>query len=332
MFYDFFIESSFHMIDVCDKRSTVRKSFAVGEIFVGEKAFFLIKKKLLPKADVLSLSEVSGILGVKKTSEFLMLCHPILLTYISILSVLRESDFSIIVYCFVSSEARTGVEMEALSGVSISLLTIYDLIKMITSCLLISNIKLILKIGGKSLLYIENSFYTRFLFILFFKYKCLPFLNLKVAIVSVGTRVKRFCFLDNSGTNLCALFKKYGAVVDFYTIVDDCSGELRDYLNKLIITDFNLQLIVLVGGTGPGYCDVTSCIVEEICDKKIPGVSEMLRLFSSDYSEFSWLSNTVVGISKNKVLISIPGNSNAVFEYFFLLLPILRHLLKLVGK
>ncbi len=332
MLYSFFVNSFFHMVNVGDKRATFRSALAVGEIFVGEKAFVLIKEKYLPKGDVLSLAEISGIFGAKKTSDFLALCHPIFLNCVSVLTILRESDFSIIVYCFTSSKALTGVEMEALCGVSISLLTIYDLVKVVTCCLVITNLKLLLKIGGKSFVYIENSFYTRFLFILFFKYKFLPFLNLNVAVVSVGTRVKEFDFIDNSGIYLCMLFKKYGAVINDYLIINDDISELKCCLNELLNSD-NLSLIVVTGGTGPGCHDISSCVVSELCFKKILGISEMLRLYSSYYSKFSWLSNTIVGITKNNVLfITVPGNVNAVCEYFFLLVPILIHVIKLIRK
>lgn len=332
MLYNFFLDSMFHMVNVNDKAITNRLALSAGEIFVGEKAFFLIKKKLLSKGDVLVLSEISGILGAKKTSDFLVLCHPIFLNCASVLTLLRESDFTIIVYCLTSSDAKTGVEMESLCGVFVSLLTIYDLVKIVVKCLFISNVKLLLKLGGKSFLYIENSFFTRFLFMLFFKYQYLPYLDFSVAIISVGTRVKEYNFTDNSGIRLCSLFKKYGALVNFYTIVNDDKLELKTYLNNLVNNSIGLQLIILVGGTGPGVSDISSCVLDKFCDKKILGISEMLRIFSSQYSRFSWFSNTIVGISRNKVLLSIPGNSNAVVEYFFLLLPVLKHLLKLVEK
>ena len=97
----------------------------------------------------LSIAEVSGINGVKKTSELIPLCHPLPLDHISLHTEINEKKNSIIVYCLVSANSKTGVEMEALSGVTSALLAIYDLSKIVEPNLKISNTKLLVKSGGK---------------------------------------------------------------------------------------------------------------------------------------------------------------------------------------
>jgi len=128
---------------------------ATGEIILSSSIIEMIKNKEMPKGDPLSIAEVAGINGVKKTSELIPLCHPLSLDHISIHSEINESKNSVIVYCLVSANSKTGVEMEALSGVNSALLAIYDLSKIVEPNLKIQNTKLLIKSGGKKGLWIN---------------------------------------------------------------------------------------------------------------------------------------------------------------------------------
>ena len=150
-----FTTSGYKMVDVSSKEITHRKSLATGEIILGPKVIEMIKNKRMPKGDPLSIAEVSGINGVKKTSELIPLCHPLPLDHISLHTEINESKHSVIVYCLVSANSKTGVEMEALSGVNSALLAIYDLSKIVEPNLKIINIKLLVKSGGKKGLWIN---------------------------------------------------------------------------------------------------------------------------------------------------------------------------------
>ena len=150
-----FSSTSYKMVDVSSKEITHRKALAVGEIILSSEVIEMIKSKKMPKGDPLAFAEVSGINGVKKTSELIPLCHPLPLDHISIHTEIDESKNSIIVYCLVSANSKTGVEMEALSGVSSALLAIYDLSKIVEPNLKITNTKLLVKSGGKKGLWIN---------------------------------------------------------------------------------------------------------------------------------------------------------------------------------
>ena len=150
-----FSNSGYKMVDVSEKNTTHRKALATGEIVLGTEVIKLIKNKKMPKGDPLSIAEVSGINGVKKTSELIPLCHPLPLDHISLHTEINEKKNSIVVYCLVSANSKTGVEMEALSGVSSALLAIYDLSKIVEPNLKISNTKLLVKSGGKKGLWIN---------------------------------------------------------------------------------------------------------------------------------------------------------------------------------
>ena len=147
---EIFKDNSFHMVDVSSKKETFRRALASGKIFVGEEVFNLIKNKAMPKGDPLSLAEVAAILGVKKTSELIPLCHPLAIDHTAIKIIMNEEDNSLEVFCVVSTYSKTGVEMEAIMGVNAALITIYDLSKIVNPNLKIDNIRLLIKEGGKS--------------------------------------------------------------------------------------------------------------------------------------------------------------------------------------
>ena len=150
-----FSTSGYKMVDVSDKAITHRKALASGEILLGSKIIDMIKSKKMPKGDPLSIAEVAGINGVKKTSELIPLCHPLSLDHISLHAEINDEKNSVIVYCLVSANSKTGVEMEALSGVNSALLAIYDLSKIVEPNLKITNTKLLVKSGGKKGLWIN---------------------------------------------------------------------------------------------------------------------------------------------------------------------------------
>ena len=146
---EIFKKNSFNMIDVSSKKETFRRALASGKILVGEQVFNLIKEKKMPKGDPISLAEISAVLGVKKTSELIPLCHPLPIDHTATKIIMNDQDYSLQVYCVVSAVAKTGVEMEAIMGVNSALTTIYDLSKIVNPHLRIENVKLLVKEGGK---------------------------------------------------------------------------------------------------------------------------------------------------------------------------------------
>tara|TARA_B100001175_G_scaffold16395_1_gene12485 strand:+ start:1420 stop:1965 length:546 start_codon:yes stop_codon:yes gene_type:complete len=147
---EIFKKNSFNMVDVSSKKETFRRALATGKIYVGKEVFDLIIKKQMPKGDPVTLAEVSAVLGVKKTSELIPLCHPLPIDHTATKIIMHEEDNSLEVFCIVSTIAKTGVEMEALMGVNTALITIYDLSKIINPHLKIDNVRLLIKEGGKS--------------------------------------------------------------------------------------------------------------------------------------------------------------------------------------
>ena len=147
---EIFKKNSFNMVDVSSKKETFRRALASGKIYVGKEVFNKIKNKEMPKGDPMTLAEVSAVLGVKKTSELIPLCHNIGIENIDITIKTNSKNCSLKINAKVKNTGKTGVEMEALTAVSISALTIYDMCKSIDKSIIIENIRLISQKRGKS--------------------------------------------------------------------------------------------------------------------------------------------------------------------------------------
>ncbi len=138
------------MVDVGGKDITLRVAEAIGYVYVNEQTFALIKNGGHKKGDVLGTAQVAGIMGAKRTPEIIPMCHTILLTGVDITFELEEEPYRVVIKSTVKCQGMTGVEMEALTAVSVAALTIYDMCKAVQKDIRIDGIKLLSKIGGKS--------------------------------------------------------------------------------------------------------------------------------------------------------------------------------------
>lgn len=144
------------MVDVSDKNITKRTATASGKIKVNSAVMKAILAGEVAKGDVLGVARIAGIMGTKQTSNLIPLCHPLPLSKCEVNFEIDKENNEITAICTAKTEGKTGVEMEALSGVSITLLTIYDMCKAIDKGMVISDIKLLEKSGGKSGNYIRE--------------------------------------------------------------------------------------------------------------------------------------------------------------------------------
>ena len=138
------------MVDVGGKADTVRSATAAGQVAVSGETFRLIKSGGLKKGDVLGTAQIAGIMAAKRTSDFIPMCHPLILSGIDIDFSLDEDNYIIGITATVRCVGTTGVEMEALTAVSAAALTIYDMCKAVQKDIVINYIRLIEKKGGKS--------------------------------------------------------------------------------------------------------------------------------------------------------------------------------------
>jgi len=138
------------MVDVGDKPNTARVAIARGEVHMKKETFDLIRAGQIKKGDVLTVAQIAGITASKRTSELIPLCHPLFLSKVDVDLVLDESIPGIVITATVKVTGKTGVEMEALTAVSVAALTVYDMAKAAEKTMRIQNIRLIEKHGGQS--------------------------------------------------------------------------------------------------------------------------------------------------------------------------------------
>jgi len=138
------------MVDVSDKETTLRTAVAAGSVYVNSETFALIEQGKMKKGDVLAVAQVAGILAAKRTSDIIPMCHPIVVSGIDISFTMDEKRNAVDITTTVRCSEKTGVEMEALTAVSVAALTIYDMCKSAQKDIRIDNIRLLQKSGGKS--------------------------------------------------------------------------------------------------------------------------------------------------------------------------------------
>ena len=138
------------MVDVGHKPDTERVAVAAGEVLMRPETLALIRAGQIKKGDVLSVAQIAGVMAAKRTSELIPLCHPLPLTHIDVRCELRDELPGIAITATARTTGKTGVEMEALTAVSVAALTIYDMAKAAEKTMRINNVRLLEKHGGQS--------------------------------------------------------------------------------------------------------------------------------------------------------------------------------------
>ena len=144
------MQNSKGMVDISEKDITVRTATAAGCVILGEELFEVLRRGQCPKGDVLETAKIAAINAVKATPSIIPMCHPIAIEAVKVDFDLSRSEKSVCVNVTVKSAGKTGVEMEALTGTSAACLTVYDMLKYKGKDMVISQIKLLEKTGGKS--------------------------------------------------------------------------------------------------------------------------------------------------------------------------------------
>jgi len=143
-------EGNARMVDVSDKAETERVAVAKGAVIMAPETLALIRAGNVKKGDVLSVAQLAGIMGAKKTPDLIPLCHPLSLSSVKVELSIDEAQSAVVIEATCKLKGRTGVEMEALTAVSVAALTVYDMVKAVDKGMRITDIRLTHKSGGKS--------------------------------------------------------------------------------------------------------------------------------------------------------------------------------------
>jgi len=303
------------MADVGAKPATARRACAVGVLRMGRRAFALLRDEKLPKGDALGPAEVAGILAAKRASELLPLCHPLPLDVVTVDFVLDASLPGVRARCVASATAKTGVEMEALSGVSGALLCVYDLVKPVDPALTIEDVRLDFKEGGKRGYWTHPARKAA----VSPDSRRRPRLG-KAVVVTVSDRVSAGKAADRSGPLLAAGLRELGFAVNRPLVVPDERAEIEDLVRR---ASKGAAAVVLTGGTGLSPRDVTPEAVMRVCDRLIPGVGEALRAAGGPAT--APLSRSLAGQRGACVVVALPGSPGGVRDGLAVLRDLLPH-------
>lgn len=311
---------NFKMIDVGRKRPTHRRAVASGMISLGRAAYIAVKENKLPKGDALVLAEIAGIAGAKNTPNLIPMCHSLPLDQVTLHSELDDNNYTITVFAQAVAFAKTGVEMEALAAVHAALLTIWDLTKGTEPNLKISDIKLLVKTGGRSGVWVNPDGIPPWL------EEQLPqqsFLQgKKAAVVVMSDRASRGEYTDESGVLLNKFLSEADADIVVYKVIPDEQIEIEKTLVD-ICRNQQPHLLVTSGGTGPGPRDMTPDVLSRVSDRMLDGFGDMLRHESLYYTDTAWLSRMTACMIGSTLVIALPGSPKAVQECWDIISPFL---------
>ena len=309
---------SLRMVDVGGKKATHRRAVAQGRLRMGLAAFRLLKAGNLPKGDALKVGELAGILSAKRAPETIPLCHPLPLDEVKVSFELDEKLPGVTAFCEAKAFAKTGVEMEALAGVTAALLAVYDLVKQVDAALTISDIRLDIKEGGKSGVWKHPDCASR---------KSVPLspkpLKLgTAAVITVSDRCSRGQALDLSGPMLQKGLKALGFKVAKPVVVPDDKEAIS---RSIVAASKKADVVVLTGGTGLSPRDVTPEALASVCDRLIPGVGEALRAAGLASTPMSSLSRSAAGQLGSSIVVALPGSRGGVMDGLEVLRELLPH-------
>ncbi|MBI3553082.1 MAG: bifunctional molybdenum cofactor biosynthesis protein MoaC/MoaB [Elusimicrobia bacterium] len=304
------------MVDVGGKAATSRRAVARGSLRMGQTAFRLLKAGQLPKGDALKAGEVAGLLAAKRTAELIPLCHPLPLDSVALSFELDETIPGVTAFCEAKASAKTGVEMEALCGVSGALLAVYDLVKQVDPALTILDIRLDIKEGGKSGVWRHPLFPEKT------NPRIKPLRSGTAAVITVSDRCFAGTAKDLSGPQLRAGLKAVGFSTGKPVVVPDEKEKIAAAIVRLAR---RADVVVLTGGTGLSPRDVTPEAVSSVCGRLIPGIGEALRAAGQASTPMSSLSRSVAGQLGRSIVVALPGSRGGVQDGLAVLADILPH-------
>lgn len=298
------------MVDITQKNSTLRKAIAQAIVKVSlPETIQAIKNRTVPKGDVLECARVAGLFAAKRTADMIPDCHPLPVEFTSVSYEVGEMEVKILVE--IHTIYKTGVEVEAMHAASVVALTMYDMLKPIDKGVMIEQIKLVEKKGGKSDL----------------NKKPLG-KDLKAKIVVCSDSISAGKGEDKAGLAIQSKLEKHGILGSDYVIIPDEFALIQKTAMEAVAEKFDL--VIFTGGTGLSPRDVTPEALEGIIERRVPGVEEAIRNYGQQRTPFAMLSRSIVGLIGETLIMGVPGSTKGAEESIDAVFPAVLHLFKVM--
>ncbi|HJD96577.1 bifunctional molybdenum cofactor biosynthesis protein MoaC/MoaB [Mailhella massiliensis] len=318
------------MVDVGAKSETKRTAIARAVVELNAHTLELLKAKALPKGDVLTVAQVAGIMAAKRTSELIPMCHPLALTHADVRFRVQDEPPSVLLEASASTTGRTGVEMEAIIAAQVAAATIYDMVKAVQKDVVIRDVRLILKSGGKSGLFKTDD-------PMLFDVEDSPIPaprpapeawtgeGLAVACITLSDKGYAGEREDKSGPALLNMLSVLSPAHSQLFLLPDDPRALHALVKTLATSGWGL--IVTTGGTGLSPRDVTPEALLPLLDRRLPGFEQVMFAEGLNHTPHAVLSRCLAGTLGRSMIIALPGSSRAAQENLAALLPVLPHAL-----
>lgn len=294
------------MVDITYKSNTKRTAIAQAIVHASSKETIpAIKENKVPKGNVLDFARAAALLAVKNTSNSIPDCHPLPIEHCTVDYELTDTD--IVIKLSVETIYKTGVEVEAMHGAMIAALTLYDMLKPIDKELVIGDIKLLQKKGGKS------------------SFKDQVGEQVKTQVIVCSDSVSAGKKEDRAGEAILQKLKNFDIQAAKNIIADD-ENEIKKAVQAAQAA--KIDLLLFTGGTGLSPRDVTPETIKPMLDREIPGIMEAARNFGQDRTHYAMLSRGVAGMIGNMLVITLPGSTKGAAESMDALFPYVLHIFK----